>query len=478
MELFIKNNKIWQTLLFILIYLSFHQSILIAEENQHFEIQHDKFKYSFNEPEDWLYENEEGIDDGYYIIIKKGVNQDRTSTFLNIFPYSYEIDNEDFPVMMIYTVSKISAKCLNKRTFIDTLSNKYANEFTYENTSKTSIKNNDSSRSLELLRYSGKTKSFYLTLGVIEESEYFVAFIFITKTNEEHNTYFTSYKNLIGSYRFITDSAPLDEEIDDIEVELKKLNIDLNSLRYLEYAYKKNSLSMLENFFKESSRVITPVKNEELLKKPEFEQEVYKIFKLFYNPLKLNNYSAPYWGHKEYGDKNSELYSDVKYILVQNKIIVTLNERVTKAPRKYYGYIPGDTNIYISELSKYVIEDFSPELHFDDKNIIYCSNEFLETINEFLGVSFNRGNIYELPKPKRETQERLNFLNKLVKIIPGHWGGYYIIESFPRVSKIDFNENFDKAEVYFQNGYSYFCATFKKNEGNWEIIGSGLMFVE
>ncbi len=45
MELFIKNNKIWQTLLFILIYLSFHQSILIAEENQHFEIQHDKFKY-------------------------------------------------------------------------------------------------------------------------------------------------------------------------------------------------------------------------------------------------------------------------------------------------------------------------------------------------------------------------------------------------------------------------------------------------
>ncbi len=95
-----------------------------------------------------------------------------------------------------------------------------------------------------------------------------------------------------------------------------------------------------------------------------------------------------------------------------------------------------------------------------------------------MGVSFNRGNIYELPKPKRETQERLNFLNKLVKIIPGHWGGYYIIESFPRVSKIDFNENFDKAEVYFQNGYSYFCATFKKNEGNWEIIGSGFKIDE
>lgn len=77
--------------------------------------------------------------------------------------------------------------------------------------------------------------------------------------------------------------------------------------------------------------------------------------------------------------------------------------------------------------------DFAPNIQFGNANVIHCNPYFLRIINQFLGSDYTEGSIHDLPMVKSETERRLKFLDNFIKIIPGHWGGYYHIESFPLV---------------------------------------------
>jgi hypothetical protein len=136
-----------------------------------------------------------------------------------------------------------------------------------------------------------------------------------------------------------------------------------------------------------------------------------------------------------------------------------------------------DTTFY-RDISFFKIFDFAPNVQFENSKVIYCNSNFLEIINQFLGHDFSKSSNDGIPMVKRETKRRLAFLNQFVKIIPGHWGGYYHIESFPVIGSIRMNLEMTEAEVFFTNVYAFYSATLEKVEGNWKLKSSGLMFVE
>ena len=80
--------------------------------------------------------------------------------------------------------------------------------------------------------------------------------------------------------------------------------------------------------------------------------------------------------------------------------------------------------------------------------------------------------------PTGESKERLDFLQTCLAIIPGHWGGYYHIETHPYVSFIAFNENADKARLSFRAGYMFGEADFEKNRNNWVMTHSAITGIE
>ncbi len=486
------QGNLEKNFLFIVILLTISSCSLNLISQEREEIKHNSFKYSIEIPEGWNYTAKEEINNGQYIILNKDFRPYDTSMFLNIFPYQYQIDNIDFPSIMVYTVSKISSRCPSLQSFVDSLQNKYKDEFSLV----TGLKNDNvkigENNDQKLSYFVGNNKAIYISLCSKEESDYIITFILVTRSLNEYNELICDFKKITASYVFVSDTTE-DEDRNNIfskgfdyqDLARKKSEnihnyyVSLSSLAYLEYAYKNKSKTMLDTFFNARLKLTIPCEDKDLKLKPEIEQEVYKIFKIFYKPQNLKSYSAPYWGHGEYEDEYQEIYSNVKYILVQNSISVKIIDSTFEKPRKYNSWrIINDKTSYYREISNITFNDFSPKLMMQDKQIVFCDKYFLETINKFLGIEYSEGTIYHLPRPLRETQSRLNFLNQLVKIIPGHWGGYYHIESFPLVLNIELKSNLKEASVFFKNVYAWYRAHLMKDGEDWKITSSGLMFVE
>jgi hypothetical protein len=76
--------------------------------------------------------------------------------------------------------------------------------------------------------------------------------------------------------------------------------------------------------------------------------------------------------------------------------------------------------------------------------------------------------------PKGETSKKFEFIRKYLYILPGHWGGYWHIETFPIVKKIIINDNFDQAIVDFRFGIGQTAIQYKlyKKRGKWSDNGN------
>lgn len=474
-------------IILIVIFISNFYSI----EAEPYQIRNNKLIFSFLEPIGWNYIEDKDIENGNYVILNRIIERNDSTNYLQIFPFSYEVNNEDFPVLMIYSISKIESRSLSIETFVDSIQNKYRYEFIISNKDKPEIIKVED-KNVQLYKFVGEEKVFYGKIAVLEEKEFFISFLLITKNNIELKLYDNDFISLINSYNLVSENARDEYEylnspsyfdykelMKEKEENYHNYLISLTSSNYLELAYINNSISQLDTFFNAQAELIKPVSNEEILFKPLFEQEIYKLFKLFYQPNHLIDYKAPNWGHQEYEDENNEIYSKAKYILVQNKVAITIYDTVAIKPRKYNKWYNDSLhNYYYRQLSNLFLTDFAPELEIEGKKILYCDRRFLEIIYEFLGTSFTNGDIHKLPRPQRETERRLEFLNKLISIIPGHWGGYYHIESFPYILNIELNKNYEEANIFFKNVYAWYNADLKKVNGVWKMVSSGLMFVE
>ncbi len=226
-------------------------------------------------------------------------------------------------------------------------------------------------------------------------------------------------------------------------------------LNHLNWAYEKNSLSELKNILNYWNLENLSRKN--FSKAHAIEKDIYEIYKEFYTPFDLDRIGNSEWGNS--------IYNGVEYVIVQNYLYYDFN-----LDSEEYHYELIDT-----------LWNFRPELDFGHVKVLYLSDNYAQALNEFLGTDhtpLGTGGIMNPAQPAEESYERQQFLNKVLLIVHGHWGGYWHLETHPEVYMIRFNEDLNKARIFFRLIYEGGEAEFSKKNGKWTMLSSQLTWIE
>ena len=208
----------------------------------------------------------------------------------------------------------------------------------------------------------------------------------------------------------------------------------------LEETYQLNSQDKFGEYLLAWNNEIQPIKEDDFNQLPDTLKAVYKIFQEFYNPSDLGKYCTV--GRcPEFGNG---LYSHVKCYIVQKEIIYTLKD--------YEDRI--------------LVSNFKPNLDLET-SILFLSKTYKEELDSFLNIE----------KHGDDINNRFEFLNSKLKIIPGHWFGWHFI-THPEVEIIYFNESLDSAIVHFRIVYEGGEARFAKTNDDWKMYESKLTWIE
>ena len=231
----------------------------------------------------------------------------------------------------------------------------------------------------------------------------------------------------------------------------KKTSHPIENSQLLEHAYKAKSQVELAQFFGVWSKNITPASQQEIQGMSPLHQEAYRVFTVFYKPHQLDSLGGSEWGN--------HIYQNAKFLLVQNSIIIRKEDS--------------------SERDS--ITDFRPVVAVPNKQCIYLTSAREKTLTAFLGnthVPLGTGGIMQPARSSGESEKRKQFLENLVKIWPGHWGGYWQLGSYPVAYTITFDKDMLTAQVDFQMIYEGGESTLKKINGQWELISSRRTWIE
>jgi len=235
-------------------------------------------------------------------------------------------------------------------------------------------------------------------------------------------------------------------------------------LKKLKKAYEAKSQSQLESFLQQWQSESKPISFPDSLS--DLQKDVYQIYEDFYNPFNLSRVGSGEWG--------DSLYAGIDYVIIQNQLLINWYKTDTLNFRFFEN-----TDSLI--LSKEMIGNFRPDITFEQAKTLYLFPQYLKIINTFLrskSYPLGFGGIMNPSRAKGESAERLQFLNEKLKIIHGHWGGYWHIETHPYVYSIEFNKDRTIASVNFRLGYQGGSATYIKKDGKWEMKQAGLTWIE
>jgi len=235
-------------------------------------------------------------------------------------------------------------------------------------------------------------------------------------------------------------------------------------LKKLKKAYEAKSQSQLESFLQQWQSESTPLTSLDSLS--DLQKDAYLIYMDFYNPYNLNRV-----GEAEMDDSS---YVGIDYVIIQNSIPTTTYKADTL-----------DASVFKNKdslkLSSEKIKNFRPDIQFEQAKALYLFPKYSKAINKFLGSKsypLGFGGIMSPSSARGESAERLKFLNERVRILHGHWGGYWHIETHPFIYGIDFNQSRTEAIVSFRLGYEGGVAFYEKNNGKWELTVSRIKWIE
>ena len=282
---------------------------------------------------------------------------------------------------------------------------------------------------------------------------------------------------------------------------------DSLQLDLLREAYEKYSSELLFDFFDHWSAEIQSNEGEP---KDIYVAEAEKVFKAFYQPLKL----------KEIGYDCSDLYNDCPYFIVQGKLRkISLAEQIVipeeedsflvarirqnfqgddsrleewieavKNPDNDYkpfydreGWWPPFFNISVITVDSAI--EFRPNVQFNDKKTVYLTEEYIRLLNQFCteDPALKLDTIDESPfehfNSLSRSKQKLNFLRKAACVIPGHWGGVQY-ETFPIADQIIFNPDMTRAVVQWECYYHGGDAVLIKQDEEWIIVGCRRIWIE
>ena len=248
------------------------------------------------------------------------------------------------------------------------------------------------------------------------------------------------------------------------------LTVLSQSIDTLKYAYKRNSDKKLISFLDNWNSTIKPNEDSSIYNS-ELKKDVLEIYKKFYNPFDFNKTGVD--------KKWDSLYLSVKYVLIQDRIdIIVLNNDSYISWLNLVDFL-GILDSVI--LSKDSIINFRPDINFPNAKTLYLTNGYYKILNNFLKdkhYPLGYGNLMNPARAKGSSFRKVQFINKYLGIIQGHWGGYWYIETHPYVNLVIFNKNRDIAKVEYRLAYRGGEAYFKKEKGNWVFWKGRLTWIE
>ena len=236
----------------------------------------------------------------------------------------------------------------------------------------------------------------------------------------------------------------------------------------LEDGYKNNSAEPLSEFLSDWHSKSKPLTENHLRRKPVFEQEVYSIYRVIFNPSKL------------VGPDNNPYLDDAPFILVQDSVHVLIVDSKLSAniQKDRNGRIKTDR---LPVISSFVVESFCPPVDSADKKVIYLQDRFKAEVADFvlqdrlpLGVL-----AYEWSNTG-ERRARLAYLQKSVPILEGHWGRGWVFATYPIVSRVYLSSDFNRAIVNYDVPYYRLAQGLleKGADNQWKLVSQVVYAME
>ena len=278
--------------------------------------------------------------------------------------------------------------------------------------------------------------------------------------------------------------------------------------KLLSDAYKQKSTSKLNRFFNIWEKDIVPLsKNEFENLNPSF-KEAYLVFKEFYNPINLSAI-----GGSEFGN---DIYKNASYFVVQDHLNVYQQKKVyyTSVEEKEFA-INQSKIVNVSDSLKNVlqkaiqnaplgsailqsygpnsptqefekpellgkIDNFRPNVGSLYQKQLILTLKYKTLISKFLGNEYHKSsdNLMSTAKVSGVSKSKLQFIEQKIKIFPSHWGEKWLINTFPEVTSIAFDQSFNYAKIKYTIVYQGGQAILKKENGIWKLVSAELTSIQ
>lgn len=228
----------------------------------------------------------------------------------------------------------------------------------------------------------------------------------------------------------------------------------------LELAYKQMQSDSFKQIFITWNESISP-NAEEFIHQNDTINALFAAYKEFYKPLDLLKLGKWEWGNN--------LNSKCEYVAIQNKI--------------FYSVMDTDnfSDFDWEKSRKDSIINFRPPLNLDKNKVLYLTDEYAKSINQFLGTESTEpgeGNIMNPSIPIGESEKRYKIIRSYIPILEGHWGKYWHLATHPDIAIILFDKTLKTAKIDFRVGYEGGTAILKKIDKDWEIVDSRATWIE
>ncbi len=263
----------------------------------------------------------------------------------------------------------------------------------------------------------------------------------------------TIIKSLLSITIFGTISCgtpPKESKFKVVEDIYKPVHTADQILEDLEFAYKHMEPVLVENFFSEWQKNIKP-NSVEFINQNETIAAIYSVFDTFYKPhelLKIGDWACI-----------NDINLDCRYIVIQNQIVYsTVNSNNVN-------------EIDWNNSRKNLISNFRPQITSESKNVLYLTDEYEESINDFLGKESIESDQVETVQPSQNqgNERKIGLLKQYIPILHDYWGRTWQLETYPYVNRIIFNKSITKAKVEFYVGFQNGQVLLEKKGNKWVI---------
>jgi hypothetical protein len=183
---------------------------------------------------------------------------------------------------------------------------------------------------------------------------------------------------------------------------------------------------------------------------PPFVQEAYAVYEAFFDPCNLTILDQ--------GEFSAELYEGLQRVVLPDSIWVDLCSDVNDlGSAKRFCFLS--------------INEFHPSVSFPGKEILFLSYYHRDIVLEFLGTECSTAGLQQNTLPESEKAARYQFIQKFIRVLPGHWGGW-ILSTQPMVPEIAFNSDYSEAIIFYELVYEFGIALYKKVDGEWTYVSS------